>query len=162
MNAWSEFTDDEYAEIWDRFYAEFKFKPDYFERFQPAIDEPRPSVTFDLSGDLSEELLSEIDELLLESFRTLTPKGQRMIWLDWQHTCYRFDPDATDGSRPFHWYPDGDYYVFLADDFSFGTFGHPWQASLCVFGSSLLNRVEPVLRGKLPVLRESPGDDVAG
>ncbi|MFB6780507.1 DUF2716 domain-containing protein [Streptomyces sp. NPDC056352] len=38
-------------------------------------------------------------------------------------------------------YPDGDYYIFLADDLRFGTFGHPWEYSLCVFGAELLDAI---------------------
>ncbi|MEZ6096647.1 MAG: DUF2716 domain-containing protein [Pirellulaceae bacterium] len=162
MNAWSEFTDDEYAAIWDRFYADFDFKPDYHERSKPAISEPRPFVTFDLSANLSDEITSEIDGLLLASFRAITPAGQLVYWLDWHHTCYRFDPRRADGTGQISWYPDGDYYIFLASDFSWGTFGHPWQQSLCVFGASLLNRVDQPLRDRLMVLRESPPSEFVG
>jgi len=75
-----------------------------------------------------------------------------MYSLDWQHTCYRFDPHIAEGFSSISWYPDGDYYIFLSSDLSFG---HPWQQSLCVFGSSLLGVAEQSLRGKLEVLRES-------
>jgi hypothetical protein len=34
--------------------------------------------------------------------------------------------------------PDGDYAIFLAEDFSFGFFGHPWEATICIFGEPLL------------------------
>ncbi|MEU2865764.1 DUF2716 domain-containing protein [Streptomyces mirabilis] len=78
------------------------------------------------------------------------------LWiLDWQHICYRLRPDlpSTDmflprvlegRSRegwPLSPYPDGDYYIFLADDLRFGTFGHPWEHSLCVFGAELLEAI---------------------
>jgi len=36
----------------------------------------------------------------------------------------------------------GDYFIFLAEDLRFGTFGHPWEHSLCVFGTELLEAVE--------------------
>ncbi len=155
MNAWSELTDDEYAAIWDRFYADFNFKPDYHERSKPAIYEPRPFVTFDLAVSLSDETSTEIDNLLLDSFRAITPVGRLMYSLDWHHTCYRFDPQTADRTGPIGWYPNGDYYIFLADDLSFGTFGHPWQESICVFGASLLGLTERPLREILRVLRES-------
>ncbi len=35
--------------------------------------------------------------------------------------------------------PDGDYYIFLSPDFRFGTFGHPWEETICVFGQELLD-----------------------
>lgn len=160
MNPWSEFTDDEYAENWDRVYSDLKFKPDYHERSKPAISEPRPSVTFDLSANLTVEKILEINDLLLDSFRAITEAGHLMYWLDWQHTCYSFDPQRTDGTGPISWYPDGDYYLFLASDFSFGTFGHPWQESLCVFGESLLKLAEQAFRETLTVLRESRPNEI--
>lgn len=155
MSAWSEFTVDEYAKVWDRFYADFKFKPDYYERTKPAIFEPPPYVTFGLLDSMSDELWTEIDNQFLDSFRIITPTGRLLYWLDWQHTCFRFDPHVADGFGGMGWYPDGDYYMFLADDFSFGTFGHPWQRSLCVFGASLLGLVEQSLRKRMTVVRES-------
>lgn len=154
MIAWSEFTEDEYANVWDRFYAEFKFRPDYNERSRPAISEPPPFVTFDLSDNMTVEARTEIDRMFLDSFRIVTPTTWHMFWLDWQHTSYRFEPHVADCFGPMGWYPDGDYYIFLADDFSFGTFGHPWQESLCVFGTSLLGLVEQPLRERLTVVRE--------
>lgn len=38
--------------------------------------------------------------------------------------------------------PDGDHHIFLAEDFSFGTFGHPWEQTICVFGQQLIDAVE--------------------
>ena len=32
-----------------------------------------------------------------------------------------------------------------AEDFSYGTFGHPWESTLCVMGSPLLDRVAVAL-----------------
>jgi len=48
--------------------------------------------------------------------------------------------------------PDGDYHIFLADDFSFGTLGHPWEQTICVFGKPLIDVVEregPKLLGRV-------------
>ena len=36
-------------------------------------------------------------------------------------------------------FPDGDYSIFLATDLRLGTFGHPWEETLCVFGQPLLD-----------------------
>lgn len=37
-----------------------------------------------------------------------------------------------------HWevppFPDGDYYIFLSEDFRDGWFGHPWEQTVCIFG----------------------------
>jgi len=38
----------------------------------------------------------------------------------------------------------GDYFIWLAQDFRYGTFGHPWEPSLCVFGEELLAAVAEI------------------
>lgn len=157
MSVWTKLSEDEYATVWDRFYADFKFKPNYHERTIPAIVEPRPFVTFDLSSKLSEDTRCDIGKLLLDSFLAITAEGDEMYSLDWQHKCYRFEPHNVINLGPIGWYPDGDYYIFLAEDFSFGTFGHPWQKSLCVFGMPLLQQLERPLRRILKVRRYMPG-----
>ncbi|MFD0538175.1 DUF2716 domain-containing protein [Actinomadura luteofluorescens] len=64
-----------------------------------------------------------------------------------RHPCCRFWPHRL--SRPEDYeswvvpvFPDDDYYIFLSQDLSFGTFGHPWEASLCAYGERLLEAVE--------------------
>lgn len=155
MPSWIELADDEYDHVWDCFYADFKFKPDYHERSSPAILEPSPSVTFDLSDIPTDATIGEIDAILFDAFRSTSSTNHTMYALDWQHTCYKFDPHIENVNPPIRWFPDGDYYIFLADDFSFGTFGHPWQCSLCVFGGALLEHVEKMIRNRLTVVRES-------
>jgi hypothetical protein len=69
-----------------------------------------------------------------------------------------FLPDALEKNLRSGWprspYPDGDYPVLLAEDLHYGSFGHPWEHSLCLFGTRLLklaaaevnNILEHVLR----------------
>jgi hypothetical protein len=35
--------------------------------------------------------------------------------------------------------PNGDYYIFLSEVFRTGTFGHPWEETMCIFGDRLLH-----------------------
>jgi hypothetical protein len=37
-------------------------------------------------------------------------------------------------------YPNGDYYFFVAIDFRWGYFTHPWKMKLWIFGDELRNR----------------------
>lgn len=149
---WEELQREEYDSVWDRFYAQFKFRPDYNERTVPAIREPEPFETFDLSQVFSDSQIDALNAIFANAFRAILKPQHRIYVLDWQHTSYKFDPHESTA-----WllgiFPDGDYYIYLADDFSFGTFGHPWQASLCVFGKSLLNMTSEQVRGMLPLLR---------
>ena len=65
----------------------------------------------------------------------MSPPAERVIALDWQHQGYYFRPERFEG----HWeippFPDGDYYIFLSEDMTEGWFGHPWEQTICVFGS---------------------------
>lgn len=74
-----------------------------------------------------------------------------------QHAGYRLDVAAHAAAVDSTWrvpmYPDGGYYAFALPDFSEGTFGHPWEQSLCVFGSRLVNTLGETLSSWLPSIR---------
>ncbi|MFD6888062.1 DUF2716 domain-containing protein [Streptomyces sp. NPDC059957] len=38
--------------------------------------------------------------------------------------------------------PNGDYYLHITEDLRLGTFGHPWEQTLTVWGPTLLAAVE--------------------
>jgi hypothetical protein len=50
-------------------------------------------------------------------------------------------------------FPNGDYYTFARPDFSEGTFGHPWEQTLCVFGPRLVKTIGRTLSTWLPAKR---------
>jgi hypothetical protein len=139
--------------LWDSFCLRFDFRPSMKEPSQPAINEPNPSVVFDLSVVSAGDSLKAV-ELVLSAFRLTVPVGDELAFLDWQHPTFRFSPhDPRIGSN-LPVFPDGDYYIVVASDLSYGTFGHPWQESLCVFGESLIAHLPPELFRLLPVLRQ--------
>ncbi|MER7736078.1 DUF2716 domain-containing protein [Streptomyces erythrochromogenes] len=132
--------------LWDRLEREFGFRPST-SRF-PGFEAPAPSVTWSLDavdrgGD---EPLDELRRITERALRSLAAPGQQLFWLDWQHIGYAFDPHRVGGPGRPRWpgsvYPDGDYYLFLHPDLEFGTFGHPWEGTLTVFGTPLLAAVE--------------------
>ncbi|MFB4279141.1 DUF2716 domain-containing protein [Nonomuraea sp. MTCD27] len=47
-------------------------------------------------------------------------------------------------------FPNGDYYVFLSEDRTNGTFGHPWEQTLCIFGTSLIPELARPSRSEVP------------
>ncbi|MDO3703272.1 DUF2716 domain-containing protein [Micromonospora sp. C28SCA-DRY-2] len=69
------------------------------------------------------------------------------------------DPPGRPG-WPLLPYPDGDYYIYLAEDFRFGAFGHPRKLSLCVFGGGLLDLVEADLHDLLGKVMRRVGRQV--
>jgi Protein of unknown function (DUF2716) len=141
--------------LWDSFYERFKFRPNFDDRSEPAINEPSPSVVFDIST-LPSEKETKVGELFLTAFRSVVTSDDELAFLDWQHQTFRFNPhDARIGSD-LPVLPDGDYYIIVTSDLSYGTFGHPWQESLCVFGEPLLSNLPDELFRVLPVLRQHP------
>ena len=84
--------------------------------------------------------------------------GKRLYALDWQHSAFLYDPGKDEEQKsvrledengeywaefPFY-YPDGDYYFFLDEEFRFGYLGHPWRNEIWAFGEKLLPELERI------------------
>ena len=161
--AWEPMTDDEMNAIWGMFYERFRFRPSVESSDWPSIHEPAASVTHDISHAFSDGgVASTSDEIdlnveMLGLFRQLVLPGERLCALDWHHDCYWFNPYSRFGFSSTYTgmisaIPDGDYSIFLADDFRVGIFGHPWEQTICVWGQPLLEvvaRHNPKLLGRV-------------
>ncbi|MEV7417561.1 DUF2716 domain-containing protein [Streptomyces sp. NPDC089919] len=146
----------EYHRVWDRFSAEFAFRPSVYATQWPGIEEPEASLTWSLAAlddDPGDKRLDRLVEVVRQALRDCVAPGDTLLALDWQHESFRFAPHlAGTPGRP-RWplsvYPDGDYYAYLTEDFRTGSFGHPWEGTLCLFGPPLLEaaavRVEEIL-----------------
>lgn len=162
--AWSPISMDADDEYWTPFFERFDFRPSI--RAFPAITEPAPSVTIDLDPIFAARSQAEFaagvaavnSVTLLALVRVLEPDSSLVV-LDWQHQTYRFWPHRFACQPDARWqtdvFPDGDYYTFLTEDMSTGTFGHPWEQTLCVFGEPLLSTLVPMLTNWLPVQRSN-------
>lgn len=147
------------APAWAYLDDRLAFRPRVAPDHWPGIVEPYPSITYAIghiySGDAVEatQLEDDLAQKTLVAFRSCTDAHHWLYAFDWQHMCYQFYPH-----QPFHadgvgaWpvpvLPIGDYDIFLAQDFSFGIFGHPWEKTMCVFGQRLLNafaQAQPIL-----------------
>ncbi|MFJ8166570.1 DUF2716 domain-containing protein [Streptomyces sp. NPDC096136] len=146
--------------LWDRFCADFDFTPSMTHR--PAITEPSPSAVWNLHSHhrIVADLAAELDAVVQRGLLAATGPGESVYWLDWQHDGYRYDPRRTGvPGRPPRpgpgTYPDGDYYLHLTHDLRLGTFGHPWEQTLTIWGPALLAAVEDELTALLgaPVRR---------
>ncbi|THA28869.1 DUF2716 domain-containing protein [Streptomyces sp. A1547] len=136
--------------LWDRLFTGFDFKPNTTSL--PAISAPVPSAVWHLHAHHRPvpDLPEQIDAIVQRGLLTATEPGEFIYWLDWQHDGYRYDPRRTDlpgrPPRPGKGaYPNGDYYLHLTDDLRLGTFGHPWEQTLTVWGPPLLAAVEAEL-----------------
>jgi hypothetical protein len=164
-DAWIELTDDEYHSVWSQFDQQFHFRASTTPDGWPGIREPVASVTFDLSaiadGPRRGAAYDAVNAEALRAFVWALPEVDRWIALDWQHPAYWFHPAPfaltwkPDWSVPV--YPDGDYFSFLVPEMTAGTFGHPWEKTLCVFGDPLVSTLGETLATWLPVVRRSGG-----
>ncbi len=138
-DAWEPLSEDEETEVWDRFCQAFAFRPSVHSDKFPGIAEPHRSATWALPPrDVVVASESNLHAKMLAAFRETTPADSMLYALDWQHRCYRFRPHADFDVWMIPVWPDAEYTIFLAPDLSFGTFGHPWEWTLCVFGHGLL------------------------
>lgn len=156
-NAWQDLEPEMfgqiYKRIWDSFYAKFAFHPSMEPSSWPGIKEPSPSVTYSISSlyggdeDYFNSSINDLHEKALSAFRKCSKMEEPLYVLDWQHPAYLFFPHVPFAAE--HWenwktsvFPDGDYYIFINHDLSFGTFGHPWEQTICVFGEKLIHEFE--------------------
>jgi hypothetical protein len=157
---WSVLSDIERAESWATFAREFgELRPGMDPSDWPAIVEPSPSVTFDL-GRGGRSIAARIDAVNAEALRCFVEEFEddtRWVVLDWHHDGYRLDAAVHASAPDAEWrvpvFPNGDYYTFVRPDFSEGTFGHPWEQTLCVFGPRLVETLGRTLSTWLPVKR---------
>lgn len=133
-----------YNNLWDRIYQEYSFSPQNDKWLCP-------DTTYDVYrlGSIWDE---KQEKIINQIFCRLV--SDVMYALDWHHDCFIFDPNENipfgyqyyDDSRDCTvyfptYYPDGDYYFFIAGDWSFGMFGHPWKNELIVTGTPLKREI---------------------
>lgn len=161
---WSELDRVVQEQYWEIFEGRYGFRPGIDSETWPAIIEPSPSITFDVSADpirTKSSAAARVDAVNAEALRCFVTEfadDPTFVVLDWQHRCYRFDANAHAAAMEHaEWrvpvYPNGDYYIFGRDNFSEGTFGHPWEQTLCVYGPRMVVTLGRTLATWLPTLR---------
>jgi hypothetical protein len=148
MDAWMELTDSEVDAAWRRVELGLRFRPSVQAEDWPSILEPRPFKTYSLCHfwDMADRagLVADLQSNAARMFQSCTTPSGRMYALDWQHSCYWLRPHLLPSGAP--WlipaFPDGDYYAFLSENLDLGWFAHPWELSICVFGSPLLRALD--------------------
>ena len=165
--AWSQLAQPDCRVAWTGFESRFGFRASMSPDQWPAIKEPAESLTFDLSPVFEHEgprFAAAEDALNAEALRAFVGAlpDEPLYALDWRHPTYRFSPARFALNPNPEWkvpvFPNGDYYAFFTSDFTTGTFGHPWEQSLCVIGERLIDTLGASLRTWLPLLREGGVD----
>lgn len=155
----------EYDEIWGKIYEKLKFSPSCSYRGH-SLNVPLP---FQISGNYSvygiENMTDEQYDLLADTIREIfikiTKNSQKMYALDWQHSAFIYNPRNLSEQKSCRvederyegggysaffpdFFPDGDYYFFIEENFEFGYLGHPWRQEIWIFGESLIKEIETV------------------
>lgn len=160
---WQRLEVQEQKKIWLNFTKSFQFQPSVDSAGFPGLRPPSPNAAFnvDLGAHSVEEFTvraaefnSEMEAVAAKALRPGTP----VLSLLWHHVGYYATIDSsvvTELHLPNPLYPDGDYPLFIAADFSTGIFGHPWERSVCVFGEPLIEPVTQLLGTRFELLRSS-------
>lgn len=148
--------DERYDTVWNRVYNELGFHPGMREAF--PFDIKAPHAVYSVSK-MTAKQIDVMEKTAWEIFARISDGNTYA--LDWQHSALLYDPRDPDEKRDFwvdnenYWdggynvyfpsfFPDGDYYFFIAEDFSFGWLGHPWRQEVWIFGEELLSEIEAV------------------
>jgi hypothetical protein len=159
--AWEPLPDAIAAQAMDAFQTKYAFDPGMEPSSWPSLAEPAPSITLNISsvGSGGGLTIPQADELILRLLVAAFPPATRLVAINYNHYAYWLWPHrlaAADRSWPDSWpvhpYPNGDYSIFASEDLAAGTFGHPWERSLCIFGASPIASVR-ALPASWPVLR---------
>ena len=145
-------TQEEYRKIWDKLYDEYKFFPHPYDKTKEwlmpkgTIKKYRIKDTGYIWNEKQESLINEI---------LCKVVNEEMYALDWQHTCFAYNPNEWipvdyhyfDAERNYEvwfptYYPNGDYYFFVSKDWSVGLYGHPWRKELIVVGDQLICEID--------------------
>jgi len=157
---WCILKDDEYEKVWNKVYSDFKFSPSTKKNICPFTFKTSVDI-YDISTSLIWHDNAETNEKIRLAFVECINDDDYMYALDWQHTSFRYNPRIIDRfeypvfvkyeipikSESALWdgynvwfptfYPNGDYYFFIAKNFTWGYFTHPWLKKAYVFGSCL-------------------------
>lgn len=151
--------------IWDNVYSELGFHPSCAYRGHSM----NVKLPFELKENHAVYAVDEMTDTQIDDmqnhmnfvFASILPEGKYMYALDWQHSAFIFDPKKPDEltslwveDKGCHgggyyayfpsFYPDGDYYFFIEQDFSFGFLGHPWRREVWIFGDALVKKTEEI------------------
>jgi hypothetical protein len=162
-DAWIALPHHRSGRIWDRFDADFRFRPSVRPEDWPSFDEPAPSITWNIGHLLSEfypwhdPRATPYNLALLQALRECLSDDESVIALDWQRSAYEFFPHRFRGSETArNWcipaLPSGEYHLFLTEDFRLGSLGHPWEQTLCIFGEGFVEayrRLTPLTNDRI-------------
>jgi hypothetical protein len=148
--AWIDLSEAELDEAWTRFSREFDPRFGTTPEDWPGIVEPTPSATYDISSAWDDpdpfcrEVQKGLNRSALAALRECTTPDESIYAFSvWRRYCAFHLHRVFKAEDPDEWavpvLPVGGYGIFVARDMRFGIYGHPWESTVCVFGSELLS-----------------------
>lgn len=155
----------EYDALWNKVDTMLKFNPSCQYRGHSMagalpfeIDLTHSVYAID---DMTEEQLDLMDDLIRNCLIMCSEGRKEWYALDWQHSAFKFKPQNIEEQQSIwvederYWgggynayfpsfYPDGDYYFFIDEDFENGYLGHPWRREVWIFGAKLEDEIKKV------------------
>lgn len=118
----------------------------------PKFEQKKFNLSKFYNDGFCNDAYNNLHELAVYWFKNLAPQ-QRLYALDWQHTCYSFNPNLPFEKDEFdEWYvsvfANGDYIFFLTEDFKNGLFCDGINLTISLFGKELL----ALCQAKTPVM----------
>ena len=153
MKNWKTLSENDYDYVWSRFYEYFEFDPSITERDWPSIQMDKPFIKFSIKklwGDSYNEVINkDFIQKAIDAFVEITKQEEEIFALDWQHECFYVNPrqlspsimtDMETSVPVISFIPNGDYYVFMTNDFENVWFGHPWEKTITIIGTKQIGR----------------------
>jgi hypothetical protein len=156
---WVPLTDLETNDLWDRFEANFRFNQFSFHSNSRTFLFSVPFDEYDISRSNLYQDNVQSKTIMKDIFIDCMKEDDFMYALDWEHSCYRYNPRilipkdnptfihddrySSGGYNAYfpEFYPNGDFFFFISRDFSWGYLTHPWLKKAWVFGSSLMPKI---------------------
>jgi hypothetical protein len=152
MKDWKTLSEQNSDYAWGRFYQYFNFNPGINEKDWPGIHTDKPFIKFSIENlwgsSYSESINTNFIQKAIDAFVEITKDGEEIYALDWQHECFYVNPrlltpglmaDNESSIPVISFIPNGDYYIFMTEDFENVWFGHPWEKTITIVGNELIN-----------------------
>ena len=155
----------ECAAVWNNVYTMLKFNPSCQYRGHSMagalpFEINLPYSVYAIDG-MTDEQLDLMDDLIRNCLIMCTEGRKEWYALDWQHSAFKFKPQNMEEQQSIwvederysgggynayfpSFYPDGDYYFFIDEDFENGYLGHPWRREVWIFGVQLEAEIKKV------------------
>ena len=157
VSGWEMFPTDSSNGLWEEFEQQCTFNPSAKTGDKVFF----PKVEYDIydcsKAVLKAESCSDWTTRIRNIFIKVKGKAKHIYAFDWQHSEYKYTPEIDKGkvNKPYFvadahggfnvylpkFYPDGDYYLFLAKDFSWGYLADPWRMQIIIYGDELRNEI---------------------